>query len=1330
MQLKLFLLFFLFSLFILFSGCVSQEKQFEYKTACLSLTSYSFQGIPECSSQEECFDEVEKLLFAFPQDFSFDSSDKLNSYKNNLASSWLYFNKSLVLVKEINFLCQNNNFSSLPNKTNELAFSLDKAFEFVDKANLDSFSFILIEKNFLEQQEINLIPEESLFDDFILLNQNLNELSTPEVNKDSDSYVSRYFEASREFNEFSSEIGFYSLYLNEFTSTDLIGFYQRDALNLVKSDKFYVPLLKKAFSGVLSFLFDFDDLERSVKILKSMPSNELFFLFGNFASPKNSVASEFSELISDISENKRNLKERNKQISSGIELHSNQISSQLDELALSSLNKFDSNILGFLFEELESSSFSQKKHEVHSIEDFVFESKGKLLLLKKELNELKEKEYFNEISLGRKTNSLKEINSKTISLKEDVDFYSRELFDELIILCDSKIESIEAELNQTDFSDKAWEMNSLASKIVVKISAYNNTSKEEKLFYCKDIILLSKELSFALENQEKFFLESEKSLDKCLLSLEKIFYSKNLSSFVDSFYSLKSLKKSGLPSSYISFSCIELKERITKYLYSNDEEIKEINSLFLNSKNLLSKISFLSKLYPDFFSSAQTISFSDKFNEISAHFSSNLLSFDFFDSSSEKLSSLKELDNELNSFFISSLEEFLSANYSIKAFPLGTATLGKTFLVKQKLFLPNPLDEKINSGLSFAFPLHLGKTAFLDPCIKEIVLQGNNSRILVSCLPENGLFIESDANHLISFTASLLELVEATQSKALFKKTIEFNSPFSLSRLKAVIPLDFDSNFAFALFNSKKIPVLIEEKEAVFYLNELTPEPEIELFFAVSEPVSVEISEKSRKKLDENSFALEFELQVKNNLAFKFDSMNISIPLNFDLIEETHLFDSSSEIPLKESNFSLSLNKLQSKQLFLKMKIKDFTEYSEELRQSIISDLSVLPSSPETRGILQQLDSSNIGELIELRQKTDFLLSQKNNFAEDEFIALKSLIEEKISSLEKTISFLDSIEFFSESKELKSKLAEEKSSLIKSLSLPKDKAIPLLSSINSSLEEFSDKNTESFLLNKRDLLMEKAGEITEKLNLLNDKNLSNLKKQLLDEDNNFFSFFSRNNYFNAGLSLKSIEWKIKDLTDSVSKSILEKKEFIKEKEFFLNEKKVLIQSLFSEIETALAESEFYLPPITQKRVSALRESFGNLDFSFNSDSNSLENLLSAEQELIDFERNLTEIEEELSFSLSKMKEDAKVFILTARLSKADASEAQKLFNQGKYIDSINSSFNSQKNTETGFLSLSPFDLPIQIYPLFAVIFFIAFKKFFYKKKKKRRNKKKITSNSV
>ncbi len=962
MKLKILALFFVL---LFFSGCISQEKQFEYKSACLSLTSYSFQKIPKCSSQEDCFNKVEKQLFVFPNNFSFESADNLNSYKNNLASSWLYFNKSLSLVKQINQLCQNNNFSFLPEKTNELAFSLEKAFEFTDKANLNAFSFILIEKNFLDKQQIELIPEEELFDDFILLNQNLNELSTPEVNKTSDSFVSRYFTASRNFNEFSSKAGFYSLYLNEFTSNDLISFYQKDALNLIKSKKFYVPLLKKTFSSVLSFLFDFVDLERSVKLLNSMPTNELFNLFGDFASPENSVAFEFSGLVSDISEHKTALNQRNKEISAEIKFNINQISVELDELSLSSLNKFDSNVLSFLFEELENTFISEKQHEVYEIEDFVSESKEKLLLSKRQFNELIEKEYFNKISLGKKTNSLKKLNSEIVFLKEDIAFYSVELFDELNVLCDSKIKSIEDDLTKTNFSEKPAEINFIALRTAVKISSFEKALKKEKLFYCKDAILLNEKLSAALENQEKFFLKSEKSLNQCVDSLERIFYAKNLSPFVDAFYSLKSMKK--IHYSYLYDSCSELKERILKYLYLNDKEITEVNLLFFKSKNLLSKISFLSKLYPAFFSPKETTAFNEKLTKISSHFSSDKLDFDFLEFSSEELTGLKKFNYKINSFFVSSLEKFLSAK-----------RLSKTVSDKKELFFPNPLNEEINSEFSFIFPGNSEDIIFTDSCIKEIVKEGNQLRAVTSCIPKNGLFIE---------------------------------------------------------FNEKQ-----------------------------------------------------------------------------------------QGIRLRQIQF------------------------------------------PETKE-----DLSDLNELI----------------------------------------------FYEE---------------------------------------------------------------------------------------------------------------IKDLNKSVNEKIQKKKKFLKEKQFFLNEKKTEIKDIFPELNTALSESEVYLPPITKKRLLQLNNSFNELKFFFDSDNNSFEYLISAEQDLADFEKNLNGIEEELVFSLNKMKEDAKVFLLAAKLSGKNISSAKKLFNKGKYVDSINESFVLQEINSTGFFSLPLIELPFQVYPLFGVIFFVLFRKFRKPKKKRKKPKRKISSN--
>jgi len=248
--------------------------------------------------------------------------------------------------------------------------------------------------------------------------------------------------------------------------------------------------------------------------------------------------------------------------------------------------------------------------------------------------------------------------------------------------------------------------------------------------------------------------------------------------------------------------------------------------------------------------------------------------------------------------------------------------------------------------------------------------------------------------------------------------------------------------------------------------------------------------------------------------------------------------------------------------------------------------------------------------------------------------------------------------------------------------------------------------------------------------LLEDENLSDAVSELFEQDNNFFSSFSNKDYFDAGIAIKEIEEKTVFLEESLNEKIFLKQEFLTQTVSSLKEQKNSFTALFSQLENALSQSDSYLPPITEKRLAFLKDSFEKINFSFNSDVNSLESLLLAEKQLNEKKQELNEIKEELFFSLNKMQEDAKVFLLSAKLSSQNTSQAEKLFSEGKYIDSINSSLKAQKAANTGFLSLTNFELPIQVYLLFGVICFVLYRKFKGKKKKKKKSKTKISSFSV
>ena len=121
----LFLIIFL----LFFFGCINQKLSFENKMKCIDLASYPHTTIPACESQEKCFAEVEKNFFSFNQNlFSSSVQQKLHSYKNHVALSWLYFNHSKKLLKQINTACRNESYPELPSLVNKLNHFLTSSF--------------------------------------------------------------------------------------------------------------------------------------------------------------------------------------------------------------------------------------------------------------------------------------------------------------------------------------------------------------------------------------------------------------------------------------------------------------------------------------------------------------------------------------------------------------------------------------------------------------------------------------------------------------------------------------------------------------------------------------------------------------------------------------------------------------------------------------------------------------------------------------------------------------------------------------------------------------------------------------------------------------------------------------------------------------------------------------------------------------------------------------------------------------------------------------------------------------------------------------------------
>ncbi len=509
------------------------------------------------------------------------------------------------------------------------------------------------------------------------------------------------------------------------------------------------------------------------------------------------------------------------------------------------------------------------------------------------------------------------------------------------------------------------------------------------------------------------------------------------------------------------------------------------------------------------------------------------------------------------------------------------------------------------------------------------------------------------------------------------------------------------------------------------------------MFFYSLDPIKVFLTEKSSTKLDENTFVKEFLLKAENTLGFEFNSAKISVPLPVsENVTEITVFDSFSGIKFEKENerivFSSSFQKFQPKEFALKLKITDLTEFISGLKKGILSDLSFLSFSENNeiavnaQNLSGKVSSAELNELIELRQKTDELLEKEKNNNENELILMKKEVQEKIRFVEQNIEFLFSSGLEPEAKKMQADLEKQKTALIDSSFLPEEDALKSLYKINSFLQEISDKNAEQLLLEKRDEIIKNAGLFSDEIILLEEKTISGKQAELLEEDNAFLGFYSDKNYSAASFSLKKMQENLDLIRDSVEQQTLSKFNSLKEKQSFLEEKKSSIKLLFPEILNALAESKVYVAPITQKRIDFLEKELNEISFSFNPDLNSLNELIIEEKALSEKESKINATEHELVFSLEKMKEDAKVFLLSAKLAGTTENTvlAEKLFSEGKFVESINASVLS--SSQTGFFALNFLDIPLQVYPLIMVIAGTLFLKF-RKKKKKTRKKKMIAS---
>jgi len=290
-----YIIFFALILLLALSGCIqllnTQEKQ-----ACLAATHLSTTSIPSCDSQEGCLNKINEITIS--KNITKEINNDIIIYQNKLASSYYYFNQSKNLLKKLNKACSSANPKDMITIVNDLFFNFGQIFTYVDSSSESSIIHFRDMVVYLESQGIDLIPEEELYTDYILLNENINELKEQTSN---NNYINNLIKEVAIINEISKDFGFKKTYLSEISYIDLTTYY----LKLINepSESTKVPTIAPGFYYVLDQLSSIAAFRKVNLNLKNTDNYNLYLVLDRIVGQNNSTSTEFIKINNQINNN-------------------------------------------------------------------------------------------------------------------------------------------------------------------------------------------------------------------------------------------------------------------------------------------------------------------------------------------------------------------------------------------------------------------------------------------------------------------------------------------------------------------------------------------------------------------------------------------------------------------------------------------------------------------------------------------------------------------------------------------------------------------------------------------------------------------------------------------------------------------------------------------------------------------------------------------------------------------------------------------------------------------------------------------------------------------
>jgi len=585
------------SLLLALSGCVDSLSP-EQRFYCLDLTEKSYAFVPECNDEKECFSKLESEFFSFDQSvFSNEVKSRLYIYKNNASLSWLYFNKARKNISTIHGICNSNkSITGLIFQLNELTHNMPKAFEFSNLANRESFVILLLEFEDLEEEEIRLAKEEPLFNDFALLSLNLSQLSNPEACQSNESYSCFYLSQTESFVSITASTGFGQTIVSE---SNIFSILSQPSSLFAKylNTEFNIPFIDPLLPSFVSYLANLFTSEDVVDNLEKIPAFQFLQIYNNFMGTGNTCLSKFSDLLEQNALHRKQLMQRNAELEASALQGIIEAEEGINALLSENYAGFDSDFFQKLYAGLDQeSTVSSQKYSIRDFGELREQSTAKLSELKQALVLLQQQDLLNNLSLGKKAESLKQLNAEIAFLKENSVYLKNEVLGGLLVLCNERAGFIEQELEQASLpADYISTASDLKARAKFKFALFKQAKdQKQKLFQCGEMVDEFSRFSLALQNFEEYQLLEETELEDCLSFLNKSLESSKASGISFDPFTLRFLQLKNIEQPYTGLEavkriCIALETDLRAFL-QNQPAVTDIENDFSLARQMLSAL--------------------------------------------------------------------------------------------------------------------------------------------------------------------------------------------------------------------------------------------------------------------------------------------------------------------------------------------------------------------------------------------------------------------------------------------------------------------------------------------------------------------------------------------------------------------------------------------------------------------------------------------------------------------------------------------------------------------------------------------------------------------